>query len=197
LLKSDIIKGTLLKIKIMKIKITKKLIVISATALAVAVVGVLFTIRANHQASQVVLAPDNTDGINYEPATEEEKQQAEDNKDKLTDRINQESQQPTGSKRQVNVQITSAEQTGSGEIEIYAYVSGVTENGGTCTALFTKDGEKVAKTSVGVQDATTTLCTPIRFPKTELPSTGNWSIVMGYTSSVAEGSSSPSEIKVN
>jgi hypothetical protein len=148
---------------------------------------------ATQAGSGVQLAPGE---VNYNPPTAEEKQQADDNKQAVSDRINEEAKAPTSSKKTVTVTITAADQVPTGdEIEVYSYVNGVTEDSGTCTAEFVKGSTKITKTSSGLQDATTTICSAIRFPSTEL-SAGTWAVTVAYQSAKAEGKSAVTNMVV-
>ncbi len=178
--------------KLDRLRSKKVLILAAVITLGLIVAGVVHSrTRQDNVTTQVKTGIDSESGINYNPATKEEKQQAEESKQRVVDRAEQEAKKPDGQKSSVTVHISSAQQTtDQKEIEVYAYVSGVTENGGACTARFTKDNETIEKSSGGLQDATTTLCTPIRFARSDLPAAGMWSVVMTYQSNKAEGKSS-------
>ena len=77
--------------------------------------------------------------------------------------------------------------TGS-TVEVRAYVSGVIEGTGTCTALFTRGNETVSASSKGFVDATTTQCEPIEIDPAEL-SGGGWQLLVSYSSPTARGAS--------
>jgi len=119
--------------------------------------------------------------INLSPPTEEEKMAAEQRKDELVQPTPPDNgSQPSG-KKQVAVVITQATAD-----SINAYVSGVLEDNGTCTATLTKGGQTITRTSAGFSDVNTTNCTPI---KPEFPSSGKWSVTVSYSSSTSEGES--------
>ncbi|MBI4034517.1 hypothetical protein HY380_01310 [Candidatus Saccharibacteria bacterium] len=92
-----------------------------------------------------------------------------------------------GDKKQVEVTITSAGRENS-EIVVRAYASGVFENGGSCTAAFTKGGAAaVSGQSTGFENVSYTTCSPIRIARSKFTSSGSWNLVVNYQSATAEG----------
>lgn len=137
--------------------------------------------------------PSNTDSgsyVNLEPTTEQEKQETEAYKRSLAE--DQPSPPPTSEgKKQVTPVITNADNS-----SVRAYVSGIVEDGGTCTFTFSRSGfQTKTTTSEGFADATTTVCTPVSTSSLNLAS-GQWSVVLNYSSSKAEGKSQPKEFSV-
>lgn len=88
---------------------------------------------------------------------------------------------PSGQKKSVKPVITDVSDNA-----IRAYVSSVFEEGGTCTATFTKDGTTLTKTSAGFKNVSYTQCTPIEYENGFL-SSGKWSVTVKYNSTSAEG----------
>lgn len=130
--------------------------------------------------------------INYAPATPEEKQQVNDTKDKIVaDQKNAANTPKTSDNKKIVAPIIT---NTSGLIS--AYVTGVFEEGGTCTATFVKDGETRSKTSAGFQNASYTQCAPIDLESGFL-SKGTWSVVVSYASPTAEGASVSKNFEVN
>ena len=122
----------------------------------------------------------SSDYVNLNPPTEQEKRDAEENKNNLAETPNPPPMTSDG-KKQVTPQIISADRS-----EVRAYVPGVFEDGGTCTATATKAGEapKTA-TSKGFKNVSYTQCEPINW---SLPS-GGWSVIVSYSSTAAKGTS--------
>lgn len=143
-------------------------------------------LRKEKTSELVPTGPDTSDlsYVNLRPPTEEETKQAEDNKEEIIRRENNNpppAPTPSG-KKQVTPIITSANHN-----EVRAYVPGIFEEGGTCTATATKGTTTVAATSEGFQNSNYTSCAPINFVS---PLNGNgWSIVVNYSSSASEGKS--------
>lgn len=128
-------------------------------------------------------APPRDDYVNLNPPTDEQQQATDEYKKSLADDSPAPSQTTASGKKQVTPVITSV----SGD-EVRSYVSGVIEDGGTCTATATKTGASpVTKNSTGFADAAYTGCPPIQL---SLSGSG-WSIVVSYSSSTSEGASSP------
>lgn len=115
--------------------------------------------------------------INLDPPTEEEKKSAEDHKNSLAD---EKPASTTPGSQGVTVTITNASRS-----EVNAYVTGVFEDGGHCTATATMGSQTKTATSEGFTNVSYTSCAPIKW---SLPS-GNWSVVVSYSSSKASGHS--------
>lgn len=117
--------------------------------------------------------------VNLNPGTPQEKQSTEDAKKNPTPTTPAPTT-PSG-KQQIYPVITSVTST-----EVDAYVSGIGEDGGICTATATKSSQTPrTATSTGFANASTTNCMPIPLA---LPSTG-WSVVVTYSSASYEGTS--------
>lgn len=132
--------------------------------------------------------PQNTssNNINYGPPTQQEKDAAQVHKDQLANQsVSSNSSSSTGIK-QVTPIITSINPDGA---SVYAYVLGVFEEGGTCTAVAQKGSTTITGQSAGFQNSNYTSCYPISFstPLTK----GSWSVTVNYSSSTAKGSSNP------
>jgi cytoskeletal protein RodZ len=168
------------------VKVSKPLLVL-VLVLALSL-GAYALLNHNHDdstkpASKPSSSPNNN--INYGPPSNAEKQETQAHKDALA-QDSPPAPPPTSSgKKAVTPIITSTEGN-----QIYAYVPGVFEDGGTCTATFTQGAQKpIVKTSKGFANATYTSCSPISGPA------GTWTVVVSYSSSTAEGSSRATEIK--
>jgi cytoskeletal protein RodZ len=124
--------------------------------------------------------------INYGPPTDAEKQETQSHKDELSQN-NPPSPPPTSSgKKAVTPVITSATHS-----QINAYVPGIFEDGGTCTATLTKGSNKITKSSQGFANVSYTSCVPIDVSA----SGGTWTITVVYNSKTAEGSSQATQVK--
>lgn len=128
--------------------------------------------------------------INTEPATAEDKASNDQHKDEL---INQSKQTDTASdstgKKSVTPLIVSANAT-----SVTAYVPGVFEDGGTCTATATNDSSKATQISEGFKNASYTQCAPLTF--TKALTSGTWDIVVSYNSASAAGASAATKVIV-
>jgi len=128
----------------------------------------------------------NSSKVNLDPPTEQELTETDQHKDDLA---NQNPTPPTpipGTKKSVQPIISYADKT-----TVNAYVPGIFEDGGVCTATFTQGSQTVSKTSEGFQNASYTQCAPFN---SNLGS-GEWSVTVKYSSTNAEGSSTASNIK--
>lgn len=167
-----------------KIRFSKKTALISTAIVLVVVAGIggyMWYNRDNEVAS-----PEPINPINYDPPTQDEKDQAQANKE----RIEQETtNQDSGSgAKSVTPVITNASQIGQ-QVTVNSYVAGIFEDGGKCTITFTKGTTKITKETDGFANVSTTDCTPLRLDRSEFPQGGDWQVVVSYKSSSAQGSS--------
>ena len=129
-------------------------------------------------------------GINLDPATPEQQAESDDQKTQTADNdkadSGQDPENPT--LKTVSPVIVDASQYDSA-IEVRSYISGIIEDGGTCTATFKKGSQTITRTSSGSKDATTTLCEKITVNRADFPEAGSWSVTLTYTSSTATGAS--------
>lgn len=78
-------------------------------------------------------------------------------------------------------------------VEVRAYVSDLSEDGGTCSITFTKTGEtSVTTRSPSFGDASTTQCGALNTPVGEFSAKGTWSFTITYTSTRNSASASGS-----
>jgi len=127
--------------------------------------------------------------VNLSPATDQDKQDTENHKKDLSQTSTPTPTTADG-KRLVTPIITHGDQN-----TLNSYVSGVFEDGGTCTATITNTStsQVITKSSQGFENASYTSCAPI----TSLGlGSGIWQAVLSYSSSTSAGSSSPYTIKV-
>ncbi len=178
-------------IKIKKL-LTKKIIIITAIVL-LAAGGVGYAYYKNRHDD----TPGQEPTINYGPPTEEEKQQADDNKDQAVDRkqIDEQAKPADGSKKSVKPIITQAQELDN-RININAYIPGIFEDGGTCTASLVMGSSKVTATSSGFANVSNTNCTPINIPLGQFPRSGDWNLTLDYNSGSAVGKSDSVVVKV-
>ncbi|MDO8335941.1 MAG: hypothetical protein Q7T74_04145 [Candidatus Saccharibacteria bacterium] len=179
--------------KIKQKRVSKKIIIIGL--IAALIVGM---------AAYIVYAQSNTDDkkarkpITYSGPSEQDKKDAADNKANVAKRqeIEQQAKQETSSsKKQVSPVITNANQNGQ-QVTVTGYVSGVFEDGGTCTLVASKDGTSFTRTSKGFADATTTSCSPFFIDRSAFSEPGSWTVKISYSSSNAEGTSQTRAIEI-
>jgi GH25 family lysozyme M1 (1,4-beta-N-acetylmuramidase) len=158
----------------------KKIILVILLVVAVLITAYFIVIRDNNNQGD---KPRPTNTINYDGPTEEEKKAGDIQKeaDKQRQEINNSAPPQTA-----NIVIVDSSQYDS-TIEIRSYVSNVYEDGGTCKATLTNGSKTVSKTSTAFKDATTTQCEPIDIPRSEFTSTGDWKLVLSYSSSKIQG----------
>lgn len=163
-------------------KSKKKKVIIFIVVLVLLAGGAYAFMRDTSVRNSDTPAEEESDTINFTPATDEEKQETEDNKQRIINEQENATPPPAdGSRRQVGVTVTSADANA-----VFVNVSGVIEDDGTCTATFTRSGTTVTHSGAGIANVSYTQCS-VR-PSTPL-SSGNWQVVVTYTSPNAEGRS--------
>lgn len=141
-----------------------------------------------------VTTPDSAsqqNGVDLSPATEEEKQETDDHKQDLGNPTQTPVVDSAG-KVQVAPVITNADQT-----EVRAFVPGVAEDGGTCTAYFSRGAFSFSKQSSGFSNVNTTTCEPIRLERSDFAQPGDWKVTLTYSSTKAAGSSQVTTFQVD
>jgi hypothetical protein len=140
-----------------------------------------------------------TDGINFDPATKEDNKRAEDNKDRIIENENQLANQSnssgTDSKKVVKPTITYAGKFDN-QVQVGAYVSGVFEDGGECTAEFTQGNLKFAKKVTAVKNVNSVDCPEMAANSSEFTNKGQWTVTVTYSSATASGTSEAKQLKV-
>ncbi|MFO0920846.1 MAG: hypothetical protein U0451_04210 [Candidatus Saccharimonadales bacterium] len=166
----------------------KIMIIVLVSTLVFVGVTLLYVYIQKKPSPNNEIKPVNT--INYSPPTKEELKETE------TFKNNQPStEEPTNPSSHVTPIISYAGQFDS-LVELSGFIPSKIEDGGTCTAIFSNDKAVVTKTSSAVKDATTTRCSLISFPTTELTPKGNWNVVLQYKSTSSQGTSSSTNFEV-
>lgn len=111
------------------------------------------------------------------PPTEAQKKYTDDYKKSLSQPPPPSTITPSG-KKQVYPVVTSVSSS-----EVKAYVEGVTEDGGTCTATATQGSLVESDSSTGFANVSYTSCPPINLSLAP----GSWVITLSYTSNTSEG----------
>lgn len=169
-------------------RLSKRPLLVVGVALALLIGGGLIynQLRGSQYANEPSASDTQSgDYVNLNPPTEQEKQDAEENKKALAEEPSPPAPTSNG-KKQVNPEITYADHS-----EVRAYVPGIFEEGGTCTATATKGTQTETASSKGFKNVSYTQCEPIEW---SLPS-GVWSVVVSYSSSTAQGKSEPIDVE--
>lgn len=153
--------------------------------LALAGFGAHKVLRSDAPASTTATA----NNINYGPATEQEKKEAEDNKAAVEQRAKTDSATPSSGIKTVMPVISSwGTDPDTKNFELAAYIPDVYEDGGQCVLTLTKDGRILTRTISGRKDVNRTTCAPFTLPGREVTA-GDWTASISYTSAAASGSS--------
>jgi hypothetical protein len=171
----------------------KKLLLLIAGLVAVSAL-VFYLVNRNDSDNSLAdntsnRSAEDSDGINFDPPTEEEKKATDENKEKIPDGNPTPSTTPPSNKKQVQVVISYADTSGIG-----AYAVGVFEEGGTCTATIKQSGKTFTKTSTGFGNASYTQCTPMSLDGLGVDTSKQWEVTVSYSSAAAEGTSSKTTV---
>lgn len=169
-----------------KFSLSRRRLVVLATVVLVLAGGGAYAIhrwRVNHVPPPTITGKDGKK-ITLSPPTKQEKKDVEDHK---SDLVKQQSaaDSNTGSS---NVVITSPSSANPSATGVRAYVNGVFEEGGTCTATATQGTTSVTKSSAGFENVSYTQCAPIDWDSPL--SNGKWTITVSYKSATASSSQS-------
>lgn len=115
----------------------------------------------------------------FSPPTDAEKKEADQRKETLISQPEASSDNTT--KKKVTPIITYADSVG-----VNAFVPGVFEENGTCTATYLKDDNKITASSKGFQNSNYTSCAPIKL-NGALSLKGEWNVSVKYNSNNAGG----------
>ncbi len=181
-----------------RLKLSKKPLMVLLVALLIAGVYLYSFRHSSNKSQQVAKKSSGQSQTDLKPATSQDKQRASDNKTRIVEQEAQQNTQPSqtpGTKKTVTPTITYASQYGN-SVEVGGYVSGVFEDGGTCTVIFTKGSTSFAKTSTGVKNVNSVNCPALTAQSTEFSSKGEWMVTLSYSSESASGVSGPRQIEV-
>jgi len=138
--------------------------------------------------------PIDKKSIDFGSPSKEEKTATDANKENVAKQMEQDQLNTEGKKSVVPV-ITSpvpSPATNPKDLRISAYISGIFEDNGTCTATI-KGSTTIIKSSKGFKNVSTTDCEPINISLAP----GPWTINMSYDSINAKGQSSTITFGVN
>jgi hypothetical protein len=157
------------------IALTRKKLLIGVLALGV-LSALVFGYLQLRDSSHAVTS--DGESVNLKPATKTEKQEAENKKKEIVQEQQEAAAKTSGSGNSTTdsqVTITAAD-----EREVRAFVSGIFEEGGTCTAKATQGTKSITAQSEGFGNVSYTQCAPITWPT--LLSSGFWNIAFTYQS---------------
>lgn len=101
---------------------------------------------------------------------------------------------PQTSKQSVNVLLTYAG-ISNGKVSASGFVSDISQEGGACQYIFTKDDQKITKDVTTLTNPTSTTCSSVNVPESEF-SAGVWNVSLTYDSTNASGVSSVKTVSV-
>lgn len=142
--------------------------------------------------------PKPLENINLNPPTEEEKQQAIDNKSKIDEneeKIKQNFENTTNNKKIVKPLITFSGQY-SDKIEVGSYIPEIFEDGGTCTAVFTINTSVISKQVNSVKEGRSTFCPLFSVESSEFSEKGIWNVIVKYESKLYFGESETTQMEI-
>ncbi|MBX4197681.1 hypothetical protein KW801_03995 [Candidatus Saccharibacteria bacterium] len=174
----------------MKRSSSKKKFLMSKRSL-LAVIGVIvlaslvsYLLLANHSSQNGQTTGTAADGsqINLNPATTSDKDSNTAHKNEIAQR-DQKLSDGTNQGAAVSVVITEATSS-----TVKAYVIGVFEDGGSCTATASNGSQTVSGSSTGFQNVSYTQCPPISW--SSALGAGQWTVTVNYKSATAQASRS-------
>ena len=182
------------------VKFKHKTLITGLSIISITLVGYTLYASYNHLPPFQLASPLPGDYTINQQKSDAEKQQTQKLKDDPSQKIiNQQTDTPstptvdkTSNKQIASVVMTYASiqnETASAS----GFVSNVTEDGGVCTYVFTKGSLEVKEVSSPMSNPTSTTCSTVNFPASQL-SSGLWSVKLVYSSTSSYGESSAKEI---
>lgn len=128
--------------------------------------------------------------INYDPPTDQEIEETQENKQNVIDRVEQEKNPPSSPSNKSVTPVLSfwGQDPDTKNVEASGFISEIYEDGGICTLTLKMSGGAVTKSGSAIKDVNRTSCTPISIARTELRP-GQWEITLSYKSSSSSGTS--------
>lgn len=139
-----------------------------------------------------------TDGINYNPPTNEEKAAGDLIKDSVDEedaRQNNSGEDTDNDKKTVSVIITDASQYDN-KVEVRSFIPNHFHDG-TCIIKFTKLNYELTKKTPAYRDVSSTICTNPDISRSEFQENGDWKVEVKYESEDAEGVSETQTVTIN
>lgn len=169
----------------------KKTLLIAIVCIAIVGIGTFFLVSSRNNSDTGDTRPVNS--VDYSGPTKEE-QKAGDEQKAINEK-EEEAIKNNPTPTNANIFIVDASQYDD-TIEVRAYISNILEDGGTCTATFTRGETSFTKTSTAFKDATTTQCGNMTIPRSDFSSAGDWRVTVSYASSSMTGQSSPKTMAI-
>lgn len=177
----------------------KQIVILSATVVVIAVILGSVSLKRLH--SQQTSSARDKNGISQSRTPQDIALENQLNKDPSRKSGATQSDKPASPKidsstnlQKVNVILTNSNVSGS-MVSASGFVSNVVESRGVCTYIFTKQDVSIKKTSATLPNATSTTCTTVQFPVSEL-SSGTWQVSLSYASDTSAGDSNVLELVV-
>lgn len=157
----------------------------------------LFKFQSNDNSAPSPQSSAPVEKLDLSPASAEDRARVDANKENIVKQDEQNSQIPSdgSTKKAVTPIIVDASQYGS-EIEVRSFVPGTVESDGSCTITFTNGSNVLTKTVFVTPDASSTQCSKLKFPRSELGSSGSVSVTVSYSSTKSAGSSQPKIMEI-
>lgn len=174
----------------------KSLIVGLIILLVLAVLGGFYYSKHRNNNAAPSTTTTQDDKLDLSPATEEDKQRADQNKEDIIKRDQDlQNQPPTSGKKTVKPIITYAGIYGP-QAEVGANVPGVFEDSGACVATFTNGSTSFSKSVIAVKNVSSNSCPVMAAKNEEFSSKGIWSVVVTYSSTTSTGASDTKSFEV-
>lgn len=172
-----------------------KVITITIVLILVTVVGAYYLFIITRESAPINDSKNNDTQASLEiikesPATDQEKAESQTAKEELVNNPNTRVIE-SGGRKQINVVITDYSPTVIG-----SFIEGVVEDGGVCTATFTKDSSSFNKVVSAIANVSTSQCERVSLSPSDFPSKGLWSASISYSSSSSTGTSQPVTINI-
>jgi hypothetical protein len=157
--------------------LSRRTALLAALAVLLVAGGLILALGHGHNTRPATGTTADGKKVNLSPATSQDQQNSDSHKNSSAQQDQPAKNIPSTDKAtQASLVITSADQN-----SVRAYVNGVFEEGGTCTATATQGSQVITASSAGFENVSYTQCTPINWPSAL--GGGTWVIKVSYSSS--------------
>ncbi len=175
---------------------SKLTIIVFVVLIILSIGGGAYSFQKMHTNNKPLPAPSTArSDPNLNPPTKEDQQRADKNKQDIINSTAVDTKPAVNGKTAVKPTITYAATYGD-SVEVGAYVSGIFEDNGSCTATFSNGNTRLEKQVSAVKGSSVVNCPAMSLPSSSFSPKGTWSVVVSYNSTAAVGESAPRQLEV-
>lgn len=171
--------------------INKNITILAIIVFLLTLSGIFLYLKKSGNSIKPTDSSTSPEDINLGPPTDQDKKEAENHKERLSNSSDTTTSSANGN---VTPVITSWGQS-NGKVEVAARVPGILEEGGLCTLTLKRNNEAQTGTSNAIANVSEVSCGFIAIARSSLTA-GEWSATVTYYSSKASGTSEAKSVVV-